>query len=125
VAEDLRESEGWKEAHQYAATREIFNGEIGELHGCRFIESTKAKVWSETKGAVYATLFLGKDAYGTVELEGGGQQMIIHTKDEVGGPLDQFGTVGYKFTHGAAILYPERLLRMETNSSYSSIDEAN
>lgn len=45
VSEDLRESEGWLEAHKYAAATEIFNGEIGELHGVRFIESNEAPVF--------------------------------------------------------------------------------
>ena len=45
VSEDLRESEGWIEAHKYAAVTEIFNGEIGELHGVRFIESNEAPIF--------------------------------------------------------------------------------
>lgn len=45
VSEDLRETEGWIEAHKYAATTEIFNGEIGELHGIRFVETTEQKVY--------------------------------------------------------------------------------
>ncbi len=45
VSEDLRESEGWIEAHKYAAATEIFNGEIGELHGVRFIESNEAPIF--------------------------------------------------------------------------------
>ena len=45
VAYDLRKSEGWLEAHKYAAPEAIFNGEIGKLHGVRFIESPDAKVF--------------------------------------------------------------------------------
>ena len=45
VSEDLRESEGWIEAHKYAAVTEIFNGEIGELHGVRFIETNEAPIF--------------------------------------------------------------------------------
>ena len=125
VAEDIRESETWKEFHKYNAVNPIFKGEIGELHGCKFIESNNAKIWAETNGAVYATLVFGKDAFGKLSLDGGDMEMIIHGKNEIGGPLDQFSTVGYKFMHGAAILYPERMVRIESNSSYSSVDEAN
>ena len=46
VSEDLRESQGWLEAHKYAATTEIFNGEIGELHGVRFVETAGQKVYA-------------------------------------------------------------------------------
>ena len=43
VAYDLRQSEQWIEAHKYASPEEIYNGEIGELHGVRFVETTQAK----------------------------------------------------------------------------------
>ena len=52
--------------------------------------------------------------------------MIIHDKGEIGGPLNQFSTIGYKFeTNGATILYPERLLRVMSTSSFSGTDAAN
>ena len=131
VAHDLRESDGWIEAHKYAATEEIFNGEIGELHGVRFIEDVFAPVLKGTyknaqDGATYATYFFGKDSFGIIDPEGGALEMIIHDKDEIGGPLNQFSTIGYKFeTNGATILYPERLLRVMSCSSFSATDDAN
>ena len=110
VAYDLRQSKEWIEVHKYAATSEIFNGEIGELHGCRFIEDTFAPILggsyiysgsttykNKSNGVTYATYFFGKDGFGIVDPEGGGLEMIIHDKDEIGGPLNQFSTIGYKF----------------------------
>ena len=53
-------------------------------------------------------------------------EMIVKDKSEIGGPLNQFSTVGYKLeTNGATILYPERVLRVMSTSSYSGTDEAN
>ena len=131
VAFDLRNSPGWMEAHKYAAPEELFNGEIGELHGCRFVENVFAPVlddeYANKAGTVtYATYMFGKDSFGIVDPEGGGLQMIIHDKSEIGGPLNQFSTVGFKLeTNGATILYPERLLRIMSCSSYSSTDTSN
>jgi len=125
VAEDLRESNAWIEYHKYGATTELFNGEIGELHGVRFIESNLAPIVKENDTAVYLTMFFGKDAFGVIDPEGAGMETIIKTKDEVGGPLNQFSTIGTKFSMAAKILYPERLLTLETLSSYSAVDEAN
>lgn len=125
VAFDLRNSEEWKEFHKYNDVAPIFKGEIGMLHGVRFVECNESKVWKDGDSAVYATLFLGKDAFGILDPEGEGMEMIIKTKEQIGGPLNQFGTIGYKFCHGAKILYQERMLRVETGSSYSAIDEAN
>ena len=132
VAHDLRECEGWIEAHKYAAPEELFNGEICELHGVRFIEDVFAPVIKSLTvanangGAVYATYFFGKDSFGIIDPEGGALEMIIHDKGEIGGPLNQFSTIGYKFeTNGATILYPERLLRVMSCSSYSASDATN
>jgi N4-gp56 family major capsid protein len=131
VAHDLRQSKEWIEAHKYAATEELFNGEIGELHGVRFIENVFAPVLGDTYknksgGVTYATYFFGKDSFGIIDPEGGALEMIIKDKSEVGGPLNQFSTIGYKFeTNGATILYPERLLRVMSTSTFSAVDEAN
>ena len=125
VAYDLRNSEEWKEYHKYNDVAPIFKGEIGELHGVRFVECNESKIWKDGDVATYATLFLGKDAFGVLDPEGEGMEMIVKTKEQIGGPLNQFSTIGYKFCHGAKILYQERMLRVETGSSYSAVDEAN
>ena len=133
VTFDIRENKDWIEAHKYADVRPLFDGEIGELHGVRFVETTEAKVWcdstcpTKTGGnlCVYSTLFLGKDAFGMIDPEGGGLEMIIKSKEQAGGPLNQFSTIGYKFSTATKILYPERMVRVESTSEYSETDEKN
>ena len=142
VAYDLRSSDAWIEAHKYAGVTELFTGEIGELHGVRFIETTEAKIFNdsscpiktaadESKGtaaeyySVYATLFLGKDAYGMIDPEGGNLEMIIKDKSQAGGPLNQFSTLGYKFSSASKILYQDRMVRVESCGKYSDTDEEN
>ncbi len=131
VSYDLRKSKEWIELHKYSATSEIFNGEIGELHGCRFIENVFAPILggdyvNKAGGVTYATYFFGKEAFGIIDPEGGALEMIVKDKSQIGGPLNQFSTVGYKFeTNGATILYPERVLRVMSCSSFSAIDESN
>ncbi len=132
VAYDLRKSKEWIEAHKYGAPGEIFNGEIGELHGCRFIENVFAPVLggetyqNKAGGVTYATYFFGKDAFGIIDPEGGALEMIVKDKGQIGGPLNQFSTIGYKFeTNGATVLYTERVLRVMSCSSFSATDEAN
>ncbi|MBQ1790670.1 MAG: N4-gp56 family major capsid protein [Oscillospiraceae bacterium] len=227
VTYDLRSSTDWLDVHKYDATREIFEGEIGELHGVRFVENTEAPIFvganlfgstrnltvatasvsgSATAGqtttygvvvsetltaamgtdligrkvhiyetgetspftgtvtivgtdyankklffdkaapatiaasdklypgeggastdpcAVYATMFFGKDAFAVVDPEGMGMEMIIKGRDQVGGPLNQFSTVGYKFENASKILYEERMVRVESCSAYSTVDEDN
>lgn len=131
VAYDLRNSKDWIEAHKYAATSEIFNGEIGELHGVRFIENVFAPILggdtykNKAESATYASYMFGKDAFGIIDPEGGNLETIIKSREEVGGPLNQFSTVGYKFEFGATVLYTERVLRIMSCSSFSGSDELN
>lgn len=129
VTYDLRQSDEWMDVHKYASAMEIFEGEIGMLHGCRFVETTEAKVFSgdgcPAGLAVYATLFMGKDAFGMIDPEGGNLQMIIKDKNQAGGPLNQFSTLGYKFEGATKILYQERMVRVESCGAYSAVDKAN
>ena len=140
VAYDLRSSKEWIEAHKYAAVTELFNGEIGELHGVRFVETTEAKVFNNSTCpvktaasdgnpavyySVYATLFLGEEAYRMIDPEGGNLEMIVKSKDAIGGPLNQFSTVGYKAEMATKIVYEDRMVRVESCSAYSDSDEAN
>lgn len=211
VAFDLRESDGWEDVHKYAQPAEIYNGEIGKLHGVRFVESTEAKIYkgapltaaaanlsvktnvsagttvavkeaisqdeaaalvgrkiligtnlNEIVGAsyaaagsatitvksaatasandviypgeagagntaVYGTIFMGKDAYGIVEPSAESLEVIVKQRGSAGtaDPLDQRSTIGWKASHAAKILYQERLVRVETGSSYGDVDEAN
>jgi len=76
--------------------------------------------------ATYASYLFGKDAFGIIDPEGGALEMIVKDKSQIGGPLNQFSTIGYKFeTNGATVLYPERMLRIMSCSSYSATDEVN
>ena len=210
VAFDLRESDGWEDVHKYAQPAEIYNGEIGKLHGVRFVESTEAKIYKgapltaaaanlsvKTNGsgatiavkeaisadeaaalvgrkiligtnaneilsasaavagsatitvktaasvtadtviypgeagaantAVYGTIFMGKDGYGIVEPSAESLEVIVKQRGSAGtaDPLDQRSTIGWKASHAAKILYQERLVRVETGSSYGDVDEAN
>jgi hypothetical protein len=95
----------------------------GELH---VADSTNYPyIEADTGYACYATLFLGKDAFGIIDPAGGGLEMIVKTKEQIGGPLNQFSTVGYKFEFGAKILYEDRMVRVESCSEYSETDEQN
>lgn len=46
VADDLRHDSEWLAPHQYVDPENIYNGEIGKLHGIRFVEDPTQKVYS-------------------------------------------------------------------------------
>ncbi len=124
VAYDLRESEEWMDVHKYAKPDEIYNGEIGKLHGVRFIETADQKVFTE---GVYATTIFGKDAYGIIDPSAESMEVIVKQRGSAGtaDPLDQRSTVGWKASHAAQILYDERLVRIESGSFYTGVDAEN
>lgn len=73
--------------------------------------------------AVYSTLVLGEDAYGTTEVEGGGLEFITKQLGSAGtaDPLNQRSTVGWKAIKTTEILVDDYILRVETASTF---DEA-
>lgn len=98
VAEDLRESDGWIEVHKYAATTEIFNGEIGELHGVRFVETTEQKVYKGGDLAEdSASLTVVKAEKNVVTFSGGTVEPGALVSRTV-----QIGSNKYRVTHNTA-----------------------
>lgn len=127
VAEDLIRDEEWKEFHKYNDTDAWKKGYVGEIYGCRIIESNNAKIEKdgESGAGVYHCYAFGAGAVGTVQPNGEDFRMIVKSSAEIGGPLEQYGTIGFKACFGGKILYEDRLVRLEVGSSYSAIDEAN
>ena len=124
VATDLMNDPEWIDAHKYTTSDNIYEGELGKIGGVRFVESTEAKVYD---GGVFGTLFLGANAYGTTEVEGGGLQTIIKQKGSAGtaDPLDQRSSIGWKALKTAEILIDAYIVRAESKSSFSSQAKAN
>jgi len=70
----------WKYPHQYVNTDNIYAGELGAIAGVRFVETTEAKIFAgagASSANVYATMILGKNAYGVTDIAGGGLQHIV------------------------------------------------
>lgn len=123
VAYDLMTSDQWLDVHKYANTAEIYNGEIGKIGGCRFVETTEAKIFKDGGAAgidVYSTLFFGANAYGVTEVTGGGLEHIVKQLGSAGtaDPLNQVASVGWKATKTAEILVQPYMLRVETGSTF-------
>ena len=125
VAYDLMRDPEWIDAHKYANPSNIYEGEIGEIAGVRFVQTTEAKVYD---GGVFATLFLGDGAYGVTEITGGGLQTIVKQKGSAGtaDPLDQRSSVGWKAIKTAELLIENYLVRVESKSAvFSATTNAN
>ena len=94
AAYDLMRDPEWIDAHKYASPENLYEGEIGEIGGVRFVQTTEGKIY---EGGVFGTLIFGDGAYGTTEIAGGGMETIVKQKGSAGtaDPLDQRSSVGY------------------------------
>jgi N4-gp56 family major capsid protein len=115
VAYDIMRDKEWIEAHKYSNPTNLFEGEIGEIAGVRFVQTTEAKIY---EGGVFGSLFLGDGAYGVTEITGGGLQTIVKQKGSAGtaDPLDQRSSVGWKAIKTAELLIPNYIVRVESKS---------
>ena len=123
VAYDLMRDPEWIDAHKYAKPDNLYEGEIGEVAGVRFVQTSEAKIYS---GGVFGTLIFGEGAYGVTEISGGGLQTIVKQKGSAGtaDPLDQRSSVGWKAIKTAELLIPQYLVRVESKSATFSATAA-
>ena len=123
VAYDLMRDPEWIDAHKYAKPDNLYEGEIGEVAGIRFVQTSEAKIYA---GGVFGTLVFGEGAYGVTEITGGGLQTIVKQKGSAGtaDPLDQRSSVGWKAIKTAELLIPQYLVRVESKSAVFSATAA-
>ena len=119
VAYDLMTDPAWQDAHKYCKPENMYEGEIGEIGGVRFVQTTEAKIYD---GGVFGSLFFGEGAYGVTEITGGGLETIVKQKGSAGtaDPLDQRSSVGWKAIKTAELLIPNYLVRVESKSKVFS-----
>lgn len=123
-AYDLMSDPDWRKPHEYVDTEHLYKGEIGEVAGCRFVQTSQAKKFvngGASSRDVYATLVLAKNAYGVTEISGGGLEFIAKQLGSGGtaDPLNQRATCGWKATKTAERLVEQYMVRIETTSTYN------
>jgi len=125
VALDLREQTGaaaWRDPHTYSSPEMIWNGELGEFEGFRFVESSRATNFANAGVGgtvdVYATLFLGQQAvakaWSTAPGFGPFPKMVV---SPVTDKLRRFAHVGWYWLGGYGRFREEALYRIEAASS--------
>lgn len=116
---DLKDASGWTPVEKYPNKGDIMPGEVGALDEVRFVETTNAKVFSDAGfGAavdVYASIILGKDAYGISRISGEAMRTIVKPLGSAGtaDPLEQRTTSGWKALFVTRILQQAFMGRIE------------
>jgi len=120
TAYDLQGDTAWQDVSKYNGGQAIMKGEIGCLHGVRFVESSNVYAANNAAGTpvkVHHTVIFGKEAYGISDLEGGaGKPSIIVKPAGASGtedPLNQISSEGWKAMFAAVRLNENAIVRIE------------
>lgn len=121
---DLKNDSEWKTHQQQSPGYEkLYNGEVFEIEGVRFLQSTLAPVFTgagASSADVYGTIIFGQHAFGVVDVNGTGKFNTIAKQLGSSGtsdPLDQRATVGWKSFFVAKILNNNFMTRLEAGVS--------
>lgn len=116
---DGKEGSGWISAAKYGSIKKLLTGEVGELHGVRFMESTNIAESGESGKRIASGYIYGADSYGVVDIEGGAGKPEIITKtfgsSGVNDPLNQRASVGWKNMFTAKVLDKNAIYKVTTN----------
>ena len=118
----------WIDVNKYTGTTKAEKGEIGKLYSVRFVESQNLTVAGGVGVGASGTVqsyFFGKDALGVVNVKdvtSGNRKSMKHIElfiKEPGSagtadPLNQHGTIGYKFNIAAVRLHNSRVQLFES-----------
>lgn len=129
VAYDLRGETGaaaWRDPHTYSQPNEIWNGEMGEFEGFRWVVTSRAPIFADAGSSttltdVYATIFLGRQslakAYSMTDGNGPDPRVGPGPVTDV---LRRFVPVGWYWLGGYARFREAAIRRVESSSSIGS-----
>ena len=118
TAFDLQSDTLWQDISKYNGGDAIMKGEIGRIHGVRFVQTSNVVTDSESNsgGILHETMILGKDAYGVPELEDSKcrPRVIVKNFGSAGSadPLNQRATAGWKVSMACVVLNPLGMVRI-------------
>lgn len=117
TALDLQEDKEWQDVSKYNGGQRIIEGEVGSIHGVKFVETSNAySAENASSVVVHSTLIFGKDAYGVCDVDGKSKPSVIvkpHGSSGTEDPLNQRASVGWKTLFTAVRLNEEAMVRIE------------
>ena len=116
IYNDLKKLSSWVPISKYPAPEVRKNGERGYTDNARWCLSSKAPVSTDAT-PIYPCFFLGMDAYGVVDINGGNAEMIFTPAGGPGDRLKQRSSLGWKAWHAAKILQEKNMVRARATLS--------
>ena len=90
----------FRHPNQYGSNVAELPGEMGSITDVRIVLTTDGYV----SGSNYRLTIIGQESYGNVKISGADEMLIHLTPDQVGSPLKQYGTFGWKANYACRIL---------------------
>ena len=127
-AMDVRGITGFLKVAEYSNPEVAFEGEFGSVHGFRFISTNfltgavllgggsgtdTGKQATDSYCDVHRAIVIGQEGLGVADLDGGIENIIM-SEEQVGGPLKQFSTTGYKMAMTTKVVNTSAVLIYET-----------
>ncbi len=112
---DLMGDSAWVNAHTYKDGDNFYQGEIGMIHGVRFLETADGKVEASTV-SVYSNFIHGKEAFGVYDLDGDNPRLFIvpNSSLDSGNPAGRFGLASWAGSYVVKTLQADWLLNVKT-----------
>lgn len=115
---DLMGDSTWVNAHTYKDGANLYQGEIGRLHGVRFVETNYQKSESST-ATVYSNFIHGDKAIGEYNLEGDMPKLYIKvpTASDTSNPADRYSTISWAGVYAAKVLVADWVVNVKSGAT--------
>ena len=125
VSYDLMGDSTWVNAHTYKDGEALYKGEVGKLHGVRFVETTN---WKETANGgasnadIIHSFIHGKNSFGVTDLEGDKKKVYVKTPgpNSTDNPVDRFYTVGWAMSTVPVRLVSDWIIEIKSGATDQS-----
>ncbi|OGI38884.1 MAG: N4-gp56 family major capsid protein [Candidatus Moranbacteria bacterium RIFOXYD1_FULL_44_12] len=122
---DLMGDSVWVNAHTYKDGDNLYKGELGRLHGVRFLETTN---WKETANGgtssadIIHSFIHGKNALGVTDLDGDEKKIYVKTPNDgdTSNPLNRYHTVGWAMTFAPVKLVSTWIIEIKSGATDQS-----
>jgi N4-gp56 family major capsid protein len=118
TAYDLMGDTTWVNAKTYSDTKDLYNGEVGELHGARMLETNNQKSESSTV-TVYSNFFHGANSFGCYDLESDTPKLYIKVPgdQDTSNATNRYSTIGWAGAYAAKVLIATWIINVKTGAT--------
>lgn len=118
VIYDLRKDSTWINAKTYSDVKDLYTGEVGQLHGITVLRTNNGKSENSTV-TVYSNFIHGANAAGEYDLEKDTPKLYIKVPgpQDTSNPADRYSTISWAGSYVAKVLVASWVLNFKCAAS--------